>query len=397
MFTLQKSIFIIMVFFSVLLAACNMPVASPPTQQGPEALYTAAAQTVAVQLTQAAAGTQPVIVTVTLLPGGQPTNTQAPAEATNTISAPTALPAATNTPVPPTATSIPIPCDRGSFVSDVTYPDDTEVAAGATFVKTWRLRNTGSCTWNSSYSLVFDSGDSLGGPASTQLTTGSVAPGDTVDVSVTLKAPDSPKDYRGNWKLRNGAGVVFGIGADAKSPFFVKVKVINPVTPTPTVVVLYNFADKAPSAEWRNGSTGLPWGDPGEDDPGVAAHVNNVRLENGRTYNRALATYPERIENGIIKGIFPSYAVNDNDHFKALLGFRSDCGSGRVKFQLNYREDGTETPYKEWRKSCDGSLLVVDVDLSTLKGKTVQFILLVDADGAFNDDKAVWVDPIIVK
>ena len=34
-------------------------------------------------------------------------------------------------------------------------PDNTEIAAGTTFVKTWRLKNNGSCTWTSGYSRVF--------------------------------------------------------------------------------------------------------------------------------------------------------------------------------------------------------------------------------------------------
>jgi hypothetical protein len=50
----------------------------------------------------------------------------------------------TSTP-PPTLT--PVPCDRAAFVADVTVPDGTNFAPGTTFVKTWRLKNNGSCTW----------------------------------------------------------------------------------------------------------------------------------------------------------------------------------------------------------------------------------------------------------
>jgi hypothetical protein len=145
------------------------------------------------------------------------------------------------------------------------------------------LRNNGSCTWNSSYALVFDRGDSMGGPASAQLTTGTVAPGQLIDVSVTLKAPSTAGTYQGYWKLRNGAGVIFGIGADAGSPFWVKIKSINPITPTPSANVAFNFLSKASSAEWHNATTILPWGDPGEDSPGVAASLDS-KLEDSKTY-----------------------------------------------------------------------------------------------------------------
>lgn len=103
----------------------------------------------------------------------------------------------------------------------------------------------------------------MGGPASAQLTTGTVAPGQLIDVSVTLKAPSTPGTYQGYWMLRNGAGAIFGIGGDARSPFWVKIKSINPATPTPSANVTFNFISKGPNAEWHNATAVLPWGDPG--------------------------------------------------------------------------------------------------------------------------------------
>jgi len=37
----------------------------------------------------------------------------------------------------------------------------------------------------------------------------------------------------------------------------------------------------------------------------------------------------------------------------------------------------------------------VEVDLSDLKGKTLQFILVVKADGSSSDDWAIWNSPRI--
>jgi hypothetical protein len=299
------------------------------------------------------------------------------------------------TPIPPTNTPIPIPCDRGSFVKDVTYADNSEVPAGTTFVKTWRLRNNGACTWNSSYSLVFDSGDAMGGPAAVQLTTGTVAPGQEVEVSVTLKAPDSAKTYQGFWKLRNGSGQVFGIGGDARTAFWVKVKVINPVTPTPSATITYDLISKAPSAEWRNGDGALPYGDRDRDGPGIAVTQDGLKAEDNRTYNRVLATYPQREDNGFIQGIFPSYVVQNGDHLRFVIGLKSGCTNGKVRFQVKYREGATDTLVGEWVKVCDGSLISVDKDLSALATKTVQFILVVTTEGAFDSDFAVWINPRI--
>lgn len=146
-----------------------------------------------------------------------------------------ALPPETDTPEPvtptptstdvPTATATEIPCDRASFVTDVTVPDGSDYSAGEDFVKTWRLRNEGSCTWTSSYDLVFYSGDQMGAASAIQLTNGNVAPGSTVDVSAQLTAPDSEGTYKGFFRLRNGSGVVFGIGDNGDVSFWVEIEV----------------------------------------------------------------------------------------------------------------------------------------------------------------------------
>src|SRR5688572_4669107 len=81
-------------------------------------------------------------------------------------------------------------CDRAQFVADVTVPDGMSFSPGATFTKTWRLRNIGTCTWSTSYSLVFDSGTQMGAPASVNFPS-SVAPGGSIDLSVTMTAPNT--------------------------------------------------------------------------------------------------------------------------------------------------------------------------------------------------------------
>ena len=153
----------------------------------------------------------------------------------------TVLPTATNTlvsTVPPanTATKKPIPCNRGSFVKDVTIPDGKEIPAGDAFTKTWRIKNNGSCTWGANYVVLFDSGEQMGAPATAPLG-GSVAPGATIDISVNLTAPAAPGNYQGNFKLRSHDNIVFGINADAQGPFWVKIVVLVP-TPTPGVPTL---------------------------------------------------------------------------------------------------------------------------------------------------------------
>ena len=117
-------------------------------------------------------------------------------------------------------------CDQVKFVKDVTIPDDMNLVPGEKFTKTWRLQNAGSCPWTIGYLLYFESGDAMGAPASLELTSETIQPGDTVDVSVDMIAPQEPGAYQGNWKIRNVKGDGFGVGPYSKA-FWVKINVME--------------------------------------------------------------------------------------------------------------------------------------------------------------------------
>lgn len=198
---------------AVFLAACNLPQA--PTVD-PNAIKTEAAQTIEAGLTQ----------TALLTPSVTPS------------------PPATLTPVPPTETPTPVNspsptpiCDLAQYVADVSVADGTPFLANQAFTKTWRLKNIGVCTWTSAYQVIFDNGEAMSGPANQPLA-GSVAPGQTVDISLNLKAPASLGSYRGYWKLRNPSGVLIPIVSGYQNAaFFVDIKVVAPdPTATPTLV-----------------------------------------------------------------------------------------------------------------------------------------------------------------
>ena len=95
-----------------------------------------------------------------------------------------------------------------SYVADVTVPDDTEFAPGEAFVKTWRVRNSGTCNWDSGFWLAFVGGDQMDG--SEFVAVPATPTGSTVDVSVRLVAPAVPGTYRGQWKLQSTEGSLFG-------------------------------------------------------------------------------------------------------------------------------------------------------------------------------------------
>jgi hypothetical protein len=149
-----------------------------------------------------------------------------------TQNAPTAIPATatpvppTSTPVPPTNTAVPTAvsyCDWVLFVRDVTIPDGSQLAAGEVFTKVWRLQNRGTCTWTPDYMLVYTSGDAMGSTTAVRLP-GYVAPGQMVDVSITLTAPDSAGYHISYWMLRNPSGALFGAGSKANEAFYVQIR-----------------------------------------------------------------------------------------------------------------------------------------------------------------------------
>lgn len=203
---------------ALILSACNMPRGTTEPTTGPtEPAATIVARTVSALLTQSAMLTPQA--TATQPPVVQPT------AAVPTAEVPTLAPTTQTTPVLPTITPTPQICDRGSFVSE-TIPDDTEYQPGTSFVKTWRIKNNGTCTWTTAYSFVFVSGDAMGATTAIPLPS-SVAPGATVDLTVTLTAPATANTYRGDWMLQNASGVRFGLGDKADKKFWVQIKVVS--------------------------------------------------------------------------------------------------------------------------------------------------------------------------
>lgn len=207
--------FPILLSLALILSACNLPSAQAVPTTDPQAVFTQAAETVVAELTKSALQQPPTQAPATLAPA-----TLTPSLPTNTPQPLVALPTATLAPAAPAAV-----CDAAAFITDVSIADGTVFSAGSAFTKTWRLKNTGTCTWSTSYALVFDSGDQMGGAASLPLPA-SVAPGQTVDLSVNLQAPTADKTYRGYWGLQNASGARVPVqgGSNGRS-FYVEIKV----------------------------------------------------------------------------------------------------------------------------------------------------------------------------
>lgn len=109
----------------------------------------------------------------------------------------------------PTPQRVRVECNQMHFVDDVTIPDGTVFKGGTTFRKTWRIQNTGTCSWDRNYGLYFTGGDRMGQAVAVMLEK-NVYPGESIDVSVDLMAPFDNGTYQSNWMMRSGSGEFFG-------------------------------------------------------------------------------------------------------------------------------------------------------------------------------------------
>lgn len=198
---MKLKLFFILFLVATLIVACG-PSATPgaPTPDV-AAVRTSAASTVVSQFTLTAAAFTPTTAPVV------PTNTPAP-QATQGTATGTSLPVAQVTNAQGTVVAL---CDKYSWdpaTVDVNVPDNTTMSPGQDFVKTWKIKNIGSCTWDNTYKLVFSYGsDKLKGQV--QPLSAAIAPGQEVDVSVQFTAPDLPGTYTSYWTLQNGKGIAF--------------------------------------------------------------------------------------------------------------------------------------------------------------------------------------------
>ena len=265
----------ILILIGFLASACNMPGREPSPAQQTAVILTAVAETVAAGQAGTPGGEDPLPVTETPDSGGV-VSTDTPE--------PSHTPTATNSPTP---SNTPIPCNLARFITDITVPDGTEFEPGETFTKTWRLKNVGSCAWTSGYDIVFSGGDSMGAPGSVPVTAGTVQPGNNVDVSVELTAPDDEGTYRGNWQLRDPSDVIFGIENSSSELFWVEIKVKEPAPTEKTVSI--DLASRGMVEDGTDVRTNANNAGDTSDDLGLQGFVtfNVSSIPNGATIQSA--------------------------------------------------------------------------------------------------------------
>jgi hypothetical protein len=235
---------------------------------------------------------------------------------------------------------------------------------------------------------VFNTGEQMNGPAAVNFPN-NVSINQTVDLSVTLKAPATAGTYRGYWMLKNASGALFGIGTSANKPFWVEIKVSG----TSAGSVVYDFVNNYCSAQWNTGAGLRPCPGAQDDAEGFVLKQDAPVPENGVTSSTpGLLVAPQNIYNGYIQGVYPAVTVQNGDRFQTTVG----CQSGHVNCNVTYRLDyrigsGPIQTFWVFREVYEGRVYQADLNLNRLAGQNVQFILTVLATGSATDDRAYWV------
>jgi hypothetical protein len=152
-------------------------------------------------------------------------------------------PAALTTAPSPTLAATEECTNRGAFVEDVTVRDGTPFVPREGFVKIWRVRNAGTCTWTEKYGVQFIGGDQMQAPERIPLAS-AVRPGTETEIAVDMVAPEIPGTYQGYWKFISDQGTFFGIGAGGNASFWVSIEVVadGPAALTPAATTAFSVA-----------------------------------------------------------------------------------------------------------------------------------------------------------
>jgi hypothetical protein len=111
-------------------------------------------------------------------------------------------------------------------VADVTVPDGTEFEPNVAFTKTWRIKNVGTSTWTTDYTFEYADGAKMA-VVETVSVPHTVAPGESVDISIDMVAPASPGNKVSLFQFRNESGRPFGVGANFNDFVYVQINVVE--------------------------------------------------------------------------------------------------------------------------------------------------------------------------
>jgi hypothetical protein len=265
-------------------------------------------------------------------------------------------------------------CNLFEFLSDQNFEEGAKVPPGVQFIKTWRVQNAGTCTWNSSYSFAFSDGDDMGSEGGPLLDEDEeVLPGEIVNISLELRAPDDEGDYASYWVLNDPGGGWFGWGGGKRGLLEADIQVVEFDSDYD-----YDFTLDYCDADWSiGGEVDGKEVDQDLDCPnGNVALLTSPQTERGQDDELTLRVHPYETRYGWIRGIYPEYTVQPGDEFKTVVGCMADMQLCSIEFRLYYiDQNDKDLLLGTWFEAFDGNVTNIDIELDFLAGDTVRFML----------------------
>lgn len=249
----MKTSAILLAVLALALSACGGGSGEPPLSEL-EAVQTIAAATAVTGITQTAAAQPPTDTpepptpteeppSATPEPSPTPDETSASAEGGPVAGGDTS--GATPTPGLPPVLGAPPTATPGGSAGSCTYaaafegvetiPDGTIYPFGKQFTKTWRVKNTGTCTWTDSVSLIWvysetdgqESSETMGAPGVMAVVTENVPPNGYLEVKVDFTVPSKVGTYKLYYKFRS-SNAIFGVNGNGN--LWLEIEACNPNT-----------------------------------------------------------------------------------------------------------------------------------------------------------------------
>lgn len=303
-----------------------------------------------------------------------------------------------------------------AFVTDVTLADDTVVFTGDNLIKTWRIKNIGSCAWQQNYRLT-QVNQELAESSSFLVFNDVVSPGETVDISIPVKIPAETGIFEAFWFIETESGDRFGVGSGGKSPLWIKVVAVAPIstatnppstaTLPPTNVfpqgtdgqiTLFDFYTQYCDANWFADDILLDCPAPDEQNAIMRIQASTT-LETGQPVSGVIALHlPLSTTDTRVSAVFPPLEIETGDRLIVGAGCLQHAINCSVLFNIYYLDDsGQKNALWVVGEFHDGQVTTQEIPLSFLAGKPVTFVLEVSSLGSSEDDIVAWISPRIIR
>jgi hypothetical protein len=283
-------------------------------------------------------------------------------------------------------------CYSSDLVKVITIPNGTVLPAETHFTKIWRIKNTGTCTWDNDFLFVYAGDDGFSAKISNPLPK-VVRPGETMDMYLDMIAPPIAGDFNSRWALfDDDTDTLFGYGPDDRA-FRVNISVTTDFSG-----VIFNYVNQLCTAQWFNDNGRLLLCNEGFNNPRGFAIKRQAAPDHDPTNPvNLLWTHPRMEVGGSIVGLYPYVRIPANSHLTGEIGCLEDNPNCNITMKLYYQIFGNAPELMiEYDEIADDQANVFDLNIDGLRNKYVSFHLYVVANAAPQQAAGYWLSTRIV-